>query len=563
MDIKRAIKIQLPTSGPSISFIMPDMKAAIRQGKYLLTVCLRDKVVLTQLEMNTLYNAQPAAYLSGNYYEYDNNQLIQVDIITQKIVTTKIHCDLQITGFLSFENTFIMSSGSDLYILYFETFELAYLCKFIPTHQLIHYSPNEIATIQHGSLVIVNTETHSIQYSQNVKLKQNANTYRSQRLDEFIQIDKDIHNKLTSFNSESSYLQSIPSFNDQFVLITDLMGQLDLLTCPQFASFYDNLLRLSFSRQIIAMKKEIKANMSLDEQFACKVENVVNELNMLKAQLTNGVTIKELKLTDLSDTLIELGLLDGQQSSKQPDMVFGGLKLGQAQSNTQKLKDLQSQMIQQQTELDRMNKELSVAELQQKLEQLELKAAAKQSAQQQAQQQAKQQVTQVTKQEVTEAHEQAHESKQHITSQPIEKSENALNSNNTQSSQTKSALSAESVKQTDSKPFSSAQNQPQNISNKPDQKPSQPESAPIDLMRARQQLSSPTQPSASQLSSQPPNKQTVTLNPTITNNQVQKTIEEVKTGSKLQQTTAKTEDKTEKPNRPLTMAEKIALFSKK
>ncbi|CAL6064610.1 Conserved_hypothetical protein [Hexamita inflata] len=563
MDIKRAIKIQLPTSGPSISFIMPDMKAAIRQGKYLLTVCLRDKVVLTQLEMNTLYNAQPAAYLSGNYYEYDNNQLIQVDIITQKIVTTKIHCDLQITGFLSFENTFIMSSGSDLYILYFETFELAYLCKFIPTHQLIHYSPNEIATIQHGSLVIVNTETHSIQYSQNVKLKQNANTYRSQRLDEFIQIDKDIHNKLTQFNSESSYLQSIPSFNDQFVLIADLMGQLDLLTCPQFASFYDNLLRLSFSRQIIAMKKEIKANMSLDEQFACKVENVVNELNMLKAQLTNGVTIKELKLTDLSDTLIELGLLDGQQSSKQPDMVFGGLKLGSAQSNTQKLKDLQSQMIQQQTELDRMNKELSVAELQQKLEQLELKAAAKQNAQQQAQQQAKQQVTQVTKQEVTQA---AQQVQQHITSQPTEKSEHAQNSNSTQSNQIKSALSAESVKQTDSKPFLSAQIQPQNISNKPEQKPfqakekpSQPESAPIDLMRARQQLSSPS----SQLSSQPPNKQTVTLNPTITNNQVQKTIEEVKTGVKLQQTTAKTEDKTEKPNRPLTMAEKIALFSKK
>ncbi|CAL6015259.1 Hypothetical_protein [Hexamita inflata] len=337
------------------------------------------------------------------------------------------------------------------------------------------------------------------------------------------------------------------------------MGQLDLLACPQFASFYDNLLRLSFSRQIIAMKKEIKANMSLDEQFACKVENVVNELNMLKAQLTNGVTIKELKLTDLSDTLIELGLLDGQQSSKQPDMVFGGLKLGQAQSNTQKLKDLQSQMIQQQSELDRMNKELSVAELQQKLEQLELKAAVKQSAQQ-VQQQAKSQVNQVTQQEGTQA---AQQVQHNITSQPIEKSEH-LNSISTQSNQAKSVLSAESVKQTDSKPFSSQTQVSEPKSEFKDQKPfqakekpSQPESA-IDLMRARQQLSSPTQSQSSQATQ----KQQVTLNPTITN-QVQKTTEEIKTGPKLQQPTAKTEDKTEKPNRPLTMAEKIALFSKK
>ncbi|CAL6058297.1 Conserved_hypothetical protein [Hexamita inflata] len=377
MEIKRVIQVQLPTTGPSISFILPGMKALVRQANLLMTVCLNTKCIINKMDLGVIYQNYPATYLDGTYVEFYNNELTKIDVLTYSVTKTQIHCQLSISAFLTFGNIFVLSSESNLYILYIDTYEIAYLCKFIQTTSLIHYSANEIATAKQGSLYVVNTQIYEVKQISNVKFKQNSNIFRS-KMNEFVQIDSNINYKLYQFPSNTSYLQAIPSFNDQFLLITDVSGQLDLLQSLNFVQYYENLLTFKFTRNIIATKTEIKQDMNDTEKFNCQIDNTINELNLIKAQLTDGATTSQIELNYLHDALIDLGLIEGQKVKTQPEMVFAGVKLNQKLSNAEIINNLKKQIEQQQFEINKYKSEPSLEQLQTRLNDLERLSKIKQ-----------------------------------------------------------------------------------------------------------------------------------------------------------------------------------------
>ncbi|CAL5993687.1 Conserved_hypothetical protein [Hexamita inflata] len=372
MDIQRTLQIQLPTTGPSISYFMPGMKALVRSGNFLMTVCLNNKCITGKIDLGLMYRNYPATYVNGVYVEYCNSQLTKVDIKTQTVTKITIHSQLNISAFLAFENILVLSSNSNLYVLYIDTFEIAYLCKFIATTSLIHFSGNEIATYQHGSLLIVNTQTYQVRQLTNYNFKPNSNIFRS-KINDFIQIDQHIICKQYQFLSNSSYQQAIPTFNEQFVVITDAAGQLDLLKSQYFELYYENLLNFKYTRNIIATKSEITPDMNDTEKFNCLIDNTINELNLIKAQLTDGAAPSQLELNDLYDALIDVGLLEGQKIQLEPQIVFAGMKLHKQFNNSDIIKDLKNLIQKQQVEIQQYKAQQSLQQLQTRLLDLERK----------------------------------------------------------------------------------------------------------------------------------------------------------------------------------------------
>ncbi|CAL6015273.1 Conserved_hypothetical protein [Hexamita inflata] len=278
MEVKKLVAVQLNTAGPSISFILPEMKTLVRQADKLLIVSMRDKKVLSEIQMDQTYSGQPAMLYKGQYIELNGSQLQFVTLLGQK-QNKQLSIPLEAQSFHSYSNVLFIVSKNDLYCVYLESLEVVLISSFNSGPYIFQYSKNELATVTDNQLYILNTEAHTF-VKQPTNLK-SAITYIANQ--QFIQIvDQSlVFNKQTLISFDSSVSESRPSLNDQYLLITTSTGCMELHQCPVFNQAFESLFTLRFSKQTIKATN-VQIEKKSENETAKQINHFINELIILK-----------------------------------------------------------------------------------------------------------------------------------------------------------------------------------------------------------------------------------------------------------------------------------------
>ncbi|CAL6064606.1 Conserved_hypothetical protein [Hexamita inflata] len=278
MEVKKLVAVQLNTTGPSISFILPEMKTLVRQADKLLIVSMRDKKVLSEIQMDQTYGGQPAMLFKGQYIELNGSQLQFVTLLGQK-QNKQLSIPLEAQSFHSYSNVLFIVSKNDLYCVYLESLEVVLISSFNSGPYIFQHSKNELATVTDNQLYILNTEAHTF-VKQPTNLK-SAITYIANQ--QFIQIvDQSlVFNKQTLISFDSSVSESRPSLNDQYLLITTSTGSMELHQCPVFNQAFESLFTLRFSKQTIKATN-VQIEKKSENETAKQINHFINELIILK-----------------------------------------------------------------------------------------------------------------------------------------------------------------------------------------------------------------------------------------------------------------------------------------
>ncbi|CAL6042915.1 Conserved_hypothetical protein [Hexamita inflata] len=281
MEIRQIIKIQLPTTGRSVTFLLPGTRALVRQDFSLMIVDLNQRKVATKIDMPCAYSGQPATCYQDHYYEL-NGSLTKIKLSTQVAEEVPIDVELSPVSFFAFDKVLMVLSNEDLFCTYLDTMETSFVCRFVSSPYLFQYSPTEMAAVHGGKLHVANLENHEV-VQKDLALHE-AFSIRCGESD-FIQVTDNVELGAFSFASKSSYRQAKPYFNQQYLILADQNGLLEVLQSPTFAQTTQFSNNLRFSRQVMApqqSKKEEKEVTSKDV-YLKNLNSIISWINIVKA----------------------------------------------------------------------------------------------------------------------------------------------------------------------------------------------------------------------------------------------------------------------------------------
>ncbi|CAL6042903.1 Conserved_hypothetical protein [Hexamita inflata] len=322
MEIRQVIKIQLPTTGRSVTFLLPGTRALVRQDFSLMIVDLNQRKVATKIDMPCAYSGQPATCYQDHYYEL-NGSLSKINLSTQVAEEVPIDVELSPVSFFAFDKVLMVLSNEDLFCTYLDTMETSFVCRFVSSPYLFQYSPTEMAAVHGGKLHVANLENHEV-VQKDLSLHE-AFSIRCGESD-FIQVTDNVELGAFSFASKSSYRQAKPYFNQQYLILADQNGLLEVLQSPTFAQTTQFSNNLRFSRQVMApqqSKKEEKEVTSKDV-YLKNLNSIISWINIVKAhaqkQTAENITMDQNSQDELLNLMAIVGVSHPQKTAEIEDM---------------------------------------------------------------------------------------------------------------------------------------------------------------------------------------------------------------------------------------------------
>ncbi|CAL6080666.1 Conserved_hypothetical protein [Hexamita inflata] len=325
MEIRQVVKVQLPTTGPSVTFLLPGTKALVRQDFMLMVVDLRERKIIQKIEMPVQYTNQPVACYNDHFYEL-NTDLQKVNYASSQMEELHVDINLAPTSYFSYDKVLMVLSNSELFCIYLDTMETAFICSFVDSCHLFQHSANEVAAAVNGELCIANLETHAV--TKSATGLQNGFCVRCGDSD-YIQILKHISLNGAQFESKSSYEQARPYFNEQFFLIADDKGLLEILQSKLFQKTTQYNSNLKFTRQIVQPehKKQVQNDVEPTEKeaFVQNLNQIISWINVMKAQIAKGKELDEVKETglyELKSLMADVGVMGMAPMMQQDSLIL-------------------------------------------------------------------------------------------------------------------------------------------------------------------------------------------------------------------------------------------------